>query len=305
MKYLNLTQGTPEWIEARQHYFTASEAAAMMGVSKYQKREDLLLEKATGQRKPVSSFMEMKFQQGHDAEAGARPLAEKLIGEEVSPVVAVEGKLLASFDGITIGDDILFEHKLWNEKLAETVLADQETGTGLEAHYYYQLEHQLFVSGADRVLFVCSDGTEKNFVHCWYCSIPERREQLLEGWEVFGKELEAFKAGIESGEIKAPVIEAVERTDDDFLKVEQEYQVALAESEAAKARLDEAKANLVKKADGVKSKGALFQVFKKTNKGSVKWAQAFKKHCPDIPESELSEFRGPPSDSWQVQRLTK
>ena len=38
MKILTVTQGTPEWLLARAPYFCASEAAAMMGVSKHQKR---------------------------------------------------------------------------------------------------------------------------------------------------------------------------------------------------------------------------------------------------------------------------
>ena len=45
MKIIDVTQGTPEWHAVRAEYFTASEAPAMMGVSKYQSRSDLLLQK--------------------------------------------------------------------------------------------------------------------------------------------------------------------------------------------------------------------------------------------------------------------
>ncbi len=48
MKELNLIQGSPEWMAARTKYFTASEANAMMGESKYQSRSALLKQKATG-----------------------------------------------------------------------------------------------------------------------------------------------------------------------------------------------------------------------------------------------------------------
>ena len=48
MKELNLIQGSPEWLAARTKYFTASEANAMMGESKYQSRSALLKQKATG-----------------------------------------------------------------------------------------------------------------------------------------------------------------------------------------------------------------------------------------------------------------
>lgn len=305
MRVHQVDQGTQEWLNLRASNFTASEASAMMGASKYQSRQQLLAEKATGVREEIAPRQQAIFDKGHAAEAGARPIIEKLIGEELYPVVGTEGDLLASFDGLTIDDAIVFEHKLWNKKLAATVLADPEKGTGLELHYAYQLEQQLYVSGADKAIFVCSDGTRQNFVHCWYYSIAERRERLLEGWGVFAKDLAAYKAGIESGEIKAPVIGAVERTDDDFLKVEQEYQAALAESEAAKARLDEAKANLVKKADGVKSKGALFQVFPVKREGSISWQKAFKAFCPAVAKSDLEKFKSKGSESWTVKPIQR
>jgi predicted phage-related endonuclease len=47
MKILNLTQGSPEWLATRAQHFCASDAPAMMGVSKYKTRSDLLREKAT------------------------------------------------------------------------------------------------------------------------------------------------------------------------------------------------------------------------------------------------------------------
>ncbi len=42
MKVLNLIQGTQEWLEARLNHFTASEAPAMLGESKYMSRTQLL-----------------------------------------------------------------------------------------------------------------------------------------------------------------------------------------------------------------------------------------------------------------------
>jgi len=45
---INVKQGTKEWLNLRMGHFTASEAPAMMGVSKYQKRDELLTMKKTG-----------------------------------------------------------------------------------------------------------------------------------------------------------------------------------------------------------------------------------------------------------------
>ncbi len=54
MKTLDLIQGSEEWQAARAKYFTASEAPAMLGLSKYQSRQELLRQKATGHAPEVS-----------------------------------------------------------------------------------------------------------------------------------------------------------------------------------------------------------------------------------------------------------
>ncbi|PSU24715.1 homogentisate 1,2-dioxygenase [Photobacterium phosphoreum] len=191
MRITNVVQGTQPWHELRATKFTASEAPAMMGASKYQSRDALLKQKATGERPEVNSFQEKIFARGHAAEDAARPLVEKLIGEELFPATAISDEydwMLASFDGITLLEDIVFEHKLYNQNLFAHVLNGH-----LEPHYYWQLEQQLLVSGAEKAIFVCSDGTNENLASCEYVSLPERREQLIAGWLQFQKDLANYE----------------------------------------------------------------------------------------------------------------
>lgn len=187
MQVHNVQQGSPEWQVLRANYFTASEAPAMMGASKYQSRTELLTQKKTGIVQEVSDAQQRLFNQGHATEAAARPLVEEMIGEELFPIVGTAGNLLASMDGATMLGETLFEHKLWGQNLAAQVRAGD-----LEPHYYWQLEQQLLVSGADRVIFVCSDGTRENFVHMEYRPVPGRAEQLIAGWKQFEEELAGF-----------------------------------------------------------------------------------------------------------------
>jgi Phage-related protein, predicted endonuclease len=188
MKIHNVAQGSAEWLALRAQYRTASEAPAMMGASKYQSRTDLLMAKKTGITPDVTPSQQFIFDKGHATEAMARPLAEALIGEELYPIVATEGNLLASMDGATMLGETLFEHKLWNESVAAQVKAGD-----LAPHYYWQLEQQLLVSGAERVIFVCSDGTPENFVHMEYRPVAGRAAQLIEGWKQFEADLAHFE----------------------------------------------------------------------------------------------------------------
>lgn len=184
MKIHNVAQGSAEWHALRAQHFTASEAPAMKGASKYQTRTDLLTQKKTGITPDVTPSQQYIFDKGHATEASARPLVEAMIGEELYPVVGTLGNLLASMDGATMLGETLFEHKLWNESLVAQVKAED-----LAPHYYWQLEQQLLVSGAERVIFVCSDGTAENFVSMEYRPVAGRAEQLIEGWKQFEADL--------------------------------------------------------------------------------------------------------------------
>ena len=192
MKILNLTQGSDEWKAARVNYFTASEAPAMLGLSKYKSRDKLLREKATGITEYVDAAKQRLFDAGHEAEDAARPIVEKMIGEDLFPATGtreVEGlPLLASFDGINMAEDTCWENKLYRSDLAQDIEAGE-----IDDLYWPQLESQLLVSGAERVYFTASDGTEENTIGLWYVSVPARRQRLIAGWKQFKEDLANYK----------------------------------------------------------------------------------------------------------------
>jgi predicted phage-related endonuclease len=192
MKTLHLIQGTEAWKQARLQYFCASEAPAMMGESKYQTRQELLLAKKTGLTPEVTPAQQALFDKGHAAEAAFRPIAEEKLGEELYPVTGAATfdamELLASFDGLNMLGTIGFEHKLYSQNLAEQCRRGE-----LEPHYYWQLEHQCLVAGMDTVFFVTSEGTEPNHAATLYHSQPERRAKLIAGWKQFAADLSTFE----------------------------------------------------------------------------------------------------------------
>lgn len=185
-------QGTQAWLDLRAKHFTASEASAMMGESKYQTRSALLKAKATGISEEVDAGKQRLFDAGHAAEAAARPLIEEQLGTELYPVtmsVEIDGlPLLASLDGIDMLGDVIWECKLLNESLIQAI--DQNR---LDTHYTYQLEQQLLVSGAERACFTTSDGSEENTFSIWYRSNPELRAKLIAGWKQFAADLAEYQ----------------------------------------------------------------------------------------------------------------
>lgn len=185
MQIHDLTQGSPEWQQYRLEKFGASEAAAMLGISTLVKRNELLHMKATGTAQEFSDWVQKNIlDYGHEVEAMARPLVEQLIGTDLYPVTCSDGRLSASCDGLTMAEDVAFEHKQWNQALSDAVAAGQ-----LPDEYMPQCQQIMMVTGCNKVVFVCSDGTLDNFVYLEVLPDAAWFERIRAGWAQFEKDL--------------------------------------------------------------------------------------------------------------------
>lgn len=205
MKILELQQGSREWILARQKHFTASEAPAMMSASKNISRNELLHMKTTGTEQEFSDWFQAKvLDRGHAVEAAARPIAEKIIGDELFPATALDDDetLLASFDGITMMEDVIWECKQWNETKAEAVNAGHVPDEDL-----WQVVQQLAVSGAEKCLYMVTDGTEENCVHVWVTNQDEFTNKLMAGWNQFAADMKGYEKPKYEPEAKGSTVE--------------------------------------------------------------------------------------------------
>ena len=190
MKIINVIQGSPEWKAGRSKTHNASDYPSAQGLSKKFSRSALVAEKATGIEREFSPFVEKILENGHRVEALARPMAEKIIGEELYPIVATtdDGYLGASSDGVTELFDTGFECKQWNAELAEVV----SSGVVPETHVG-QLDQQGEVFGLERILFMVTDGTPEKCVYCWYVPSEEAKARIRPTWQQFDSDVEAYK----------------------------------------------------------------------------------------------------------------
>lgn len=192
MNIAHVVQGSAEWHALRAKCFTASEAPAMLGLSPHMTRTELLRAKSSGIAPEFSGYQQEKILDGGKAaEAAARPIVEARLGTELFPATAtleVDGiPLLASFDGVSMNEETIWENKMANGQNVANIVA------AVEAHHWPQLEQQALVAGADKVYFTVSDGTEAGTPGFWYQSQPERRAQLIAGWKQFRDDLENYQ----------------------------------------------------------------------------------------------------------------
>ncbi len=183
-----LQQGSEGWHAHRANHYNASEAPAMMGVSQYKTRSALIAEKATGVGEEITEAKQALFDAGHSHEATARPWAEEIIGSELYPLTAsadVDGlPLSASYDGATMDEDVIFEHKHLNQALMVSLSEGK-----IPSEYHPQMEQQLLILGAERCLFMASAGDKETMRWAWYQSDPVLRAQLIAGWKQFREDV--------------------------------------------------------------------------------------------------------------------
>lgn len=203
MNTLSLSQGSPEWHAHRANSYNASDAPAMMGRSPYETRSELIKRLATSITPEVDAATQRRFDEGHRFEALARPLAEKIIGEELYPLVGTDDgasglsrPISASFDGLTMMGEDGLEHKRLNKEL-RAVMVDGCTGADLSPLYRIQMESQCIVADTcRRVLFMASEwDSNGNLIeerHCWYTPDPALRAEILAGWKQFDADLAAY-----------------------------------------------------------------------------------------------------------------
>lgn len=185
----NIQQGSPEWHSFRLAKHGASEAAAMLGLSKKVTRSELLQMKHTGMPKEFSEWVERNIlDYGHEVEELARPIIEEMIGEDLFPVTYAEGNLSASCDGLTLDVVTAFEHKQFSADLFASV----QDGV-LPDEHIPQCQQIMMVTGAQRVIFVVSDGTADNMAHMEILPDEKWFERIRAGWEQFDRDLAEYE----------------------------------------------------------------------------------------------------------------
>lgn len=162
---IDLQQGTEEWLAWRMSGITATEASIINGTNTYQSIEDLFLEKTFQKHR---HFIENDAtRQGSDLEPLVRDLTNKHFAEDFHPACVQSRKypfLLASLDGISYDKKIILEIKcpshFYTHKKNSSYFNGWDDAEVSEAlyhdvpdYYYTQIQHQLFITGAEQCVF--------------------------------------------------------------------------------------------------------------------------------------------------------
>ena len=273
IKTLAMEQGSAEWLALRRKMRTASETATVMGCNPYQTPLELARQKRQLDP-PTEKTYAMEF--GLANEPAVRKEASEYLApasDGYKPAVLVSGDYLASLDG-ELGDAIM-------EIKCPSSPRSGALQDGVYLSHWWQMQHQLMVSGAKRCHYVVRHPDDGELIYKIVLPEPDAFAKLRAAWDSFWQEyMECDESElIEFQPIPADLRSLV----DDLLKAKDMQKRGKALYEPAKKKLCE---ELPNDSEGY---GILLRQIE--IKGSTDWA-AFQKAHPDL---DYEAFRKPSS----------
>ena len=277
------TQGTPEWKAARKGRITGSRIGAILGLSPWQTREDVLRAMVREHHGAASEFTgNIATNYGHANEGTARMTFELSTGLTVvdTGFHPHEDWAGASPDGL-IGDDAVLEIKCPFKGIKKS-LADQP-------HYYAQLQWEMLCTGRKKAYFYQwqPDDDTLNIVHqdqAWLDhALPEARQfYALYLHEIDNPEhLEPLRVTIETKEAALLVQELDDMRD---------------AKSRAEERISEIMDRLCLMSNGKNATILGRRLTKVTKQGPISYSKAVKALMPN---EDLSRFKSPDSEFWK------
>lgn len=277
-------QGTEGWKAARKGRITGSRIGAILGLSPWQTREDVLRAMVREHNGASSEFTgNIATNYGHANEATARMTFEMSTGLDVieAGFHPYEDWAGASPDGL-IGTDAVLEIKCPFKGIRKA-LSDQP-------HYMAQLQWEMLCTGRKKAYFYQwqPDDDTLNIIHqdqAWLDhALPEARQFYA-----------FYLSEIDNPDHLAPL--RIEINTQEACLLVQEYDEMKDARDRADERMKEIMGRLVDMTGG---KNALVDGRKLTRvdkEGAVSYARAVKEHLKGL---DLDKYKGKPSVSWRL-----
>ena len=278
---VKLAQGSAEWHLHRMAHRNASETPAVLGLSPWTTPYQLWLQRTGRATVEVTTAMA----HGTQLEPQARAAYEALTGHVMQPLVLVDGDYSASLDGITLDGDLIVEIKCPKSKDAKLL---QEARAGrVPVHVYWQLQHQLLVSGADLAHLFVYDGKDGILIE--QQPEPEVWSTITQGWDRFVEYVVADRP--------PPFTErdTVVREDPEWETAAREFVALKAAADTVAEQLDAAKQRLVALTAHTSEQGFGVTVTRYLKTGSVDY-----KRVPQLVGVDLDQYRGPAREEGRV-----
>ena len=284
---LDLVQGSQEWLDVRKNHFCASEAPSVMSVNPYFPKNPRQL--AQSKRGMVKTFVSHAMKEGHRLEPLIRQQVEDELEIGFMPTVMVQGKCLASLDGINFDGDVILEIKT-TQSMNATVKAALAGRPSLP--HQYQMQHQLMVSGADKCIYALRHPETEELI--LIDVFPDRlmQQKLQQAWKDFEPLMSCAETELRDFE---PIPDDLKPWIDSYFEAKDNHQ-------SAGQKLDIAKKQLMSELGGSGGwDGFSLRVREQSRKGSLDKAALLKSY----PNINLADFEKKGTTFTVIEDLRK
>ena len=278
-----IQQNTPEWLELRRSKIGASDAATIMGVSKWRTPYDLWKEKSgLGGEQEDNPNM----RRGREMEPLILKHAEEALGMTFAPTVCLSKQhpwMMASLDGLSNCGKIGLEIKCAGRKDHETASEGR-----VPEHYWPQVQHQLLCAELQEVIYYSFNEGDARLVRVHRDEIYLGK--LLEAEQEFLRRVETF----DPPELVAS--DYTEKTDEEWLKAAQELLSCRRDAKLLASREKQLVETLKSMADGRNCRGGGLCVYSSVVKGGIDYSAV-----PELRDMNFEAYRKPSSVRWTIK----
>lgn len=268
---------------------TGSRIAGILGVSPFNKRDDVMREMVREHFGASTEFVgNIATQFGEQHEPDCLDMYEQTkatitFNNQLFVIHPKHDFLAVTIDGM-VEDDGLIECKCPFKSLYMKT----------PEYYIPQIQLQLACTGKAWCDFAVWRKDGNHFIERHLVD-PDFIAKHIDTLQEF---VDEFDSIINDKATASPYLQDKGRTDDLWRVAAEQWQEANAKAEAAKMELDAAKARLIELAGNASASGYNCQVIKSERKGSIKYAEAVKELLPGV---DLSKYQGEASTIFTVR----
>lgn len=277
----DLEQRSPEWVALRKTKITATDAAVIMEVNPWKNKAQLYKEKVSP-TEPLT--INHAMQRGIDLEPIALDLFRLKTGISAEPAVVVRDWAMASLDGFAQKDGIVVEIKCPGERVHALAVEGK-----IPEYYYPQLQHQLYVTGAQKALYFSFDGIDGIIIEVK--RDETYIEKMVQEEKAFFNLLTQKTAPEDKGNYTYRTDEIWEACSDRWLAVKSAIERLEQEEE-------ELRNQLIHLSSGVNSRGCGVSLCKVERKGNIDYSK-----IPELKNVDLEKYRKPTTDNWRLTTI--
>lgn len=271
-------QGSAEWLALRKNYITATDASIIMKANHWKTPYQLYNEK-TSDIKPL--YTNEAMQRGKDLEPIARDLFCLRTGHKMVPKVLVREWTMASLDGLSDDNEIL-EVKCPGAKDHATALAGN-----VPDHYYPQLQHQIYVVGAERAFYFSFDGLDGVIVEV------KRDDKYIA--EMLDQEKKFYECLMNRTPPEVEDDDYIYKDDLEWDLLAMRWKELSEKMEMIAEEQEHVRERLVKLCNGQNSKGSGIKLCSVQRKGNVEYSR-----IPELKNVDLEKYRKPSTTNWRI-----